>query len=448
MKKRRILAVASALAVAALAITGCSSNGGGKNSDGSVTLTFRTWDTNAQAAYEQSFADFTKANPNIKVKVDVVPWSDYFTKLRTDIAGNSAADLFWINSSNYLPYAKSGGLLDVSKIYGDKFDSAKGAWESAVVKQFTDGGTLYGIPQLSDGGIAVYYNADLLKKAGLTVDDISKLKWAPGVGASDNLVSTLQKLTLDKSGKNAADPGFDANNIAQYGYNAANDLQAIYLPFIGSNGGTFQDGENFTLTNPKTVEAFQYIVDLINKYHVAPSAADTNDNGDFSRDQFLQGKMALFQSGLYNLSNVSNSAKFEWGTVMLPAGPAGAITVTNGVAVAANAKSKNPDAVKKVMQWLGSAEGNAAIGSTGANLPGVTAAQQGYKDFWKAKNVNLDPFFDVLKIGKTIPAPFGTNFGAASTAYTPIFNEMFLGQQPVSSALKKADDAANAAVKG
>ncbi len=41
-------------------------------------------------------------------------------------------------------------------------------------------------------------------------------------------------------------------------------------------------------------------MDLINKEHVAPSAADTNDNGDFSRDQFLQGKIALFQSGAYN----------------------------------------------------------------------------------------------------------------------------------------------------
>ena len=63
---------------------------------------------------------------------------------------------------------------------------------------------------------------------------------------------------------------------------------------------------------PRANAAVGYLVDLINKEHVAPSAADTNDNGDFSRDQFLQGKIALFQSGSYNLANVAEGASFEW----------------------------------------------------------------------------------------------------------------------------------------
>ena len=45
---------------------------------------------------------------------------------------------------------------------------------------------------------------------------------------------------------------------------------------------------------------------LINADHVAPPASDTNDNGDFSRNQFLQGRMALFQSGTYNLAAVAD----------------------------------------------------------------------------------------------------------------------------------------------
>lgn len=118
---------------------------------------------------------------------------------------------------------------------------------------------------------------------------------------------------MDADGNNAADPDFDANNIEQYGYNASQDLQALILPFIGSNGGTYQEGDEFTYTDPKTEEAFQYLVDLINKYHVAPPAQDTNPNGDFARDAFLQGKIAVFQSGTYNLTNVAEGAEFDWG---------------------------------------------------------------------------------------------------------------------------------------
>lgn len=445
MKTARVLAATAALAVAAAGLTACSTSS--STSDQKVTLTFRTWDTNAAAAYQQSFAAFHKNNPDITVKIDVVPWATYFTKLRTDIAGNSADDLFWINNSSYTGYAENGDLVDIGKLYGSGAASAESGWAPGVVKQFTDSGKLWGIPQTSDGGTALYYNKDLLTAAGLTADDISALKWSTD-GSGDTLLSTAEKLTKDSSGKTADQAGFNSSNIVQYGYSASQDLQAIYLPFIGSNGGTYQKGNDFTFTNPKTVAAFQYLVDLINKYHVAPSAADTNSNGNFTLDQFTQGKEALFQSGLYNLSNVQSAVKFNWGVTMMPAGPAGAVSVTNGIAVVGNAHSKHLDATEKVLQWLGTEKGDSYIGTTGANLPGVLAAQQVYLDYWKAKSVDVTPFFDVIKDKPTIAAPVGANFNAAYTAYSPIFNQIFLGQVPVASGLQQAQTAANAAIAG
>ena len=35
-----------------------------------------------------------------------------------------------------------------------------------MVDQFTRNGTLWGVPQLTDAGIAVYFNADLLDAGG------------------------------------------------------------------------------------------------------------------------------------------------------------------------------------------------------------------------------------------------------------------------------------------
>jgi multiple sugar transport system substrate-binding protein len=444
MSRLRTLAAAAAvLAAAAALLTGCSS---GSSDAGATTLTFRTWDENAAKAYRQSFAALHKQDPDLTVKVDVVPWADYFTKLRTDLAGGSADDLFWINSASFGEYARNGALVDIDTALGSK---AKSAWASSVVEQFTQDGKLWGVPQTSDGGIAVYYNKDLLAKAGLTAADLAHLKWAPGAGASDTLLSTAQKLTKDASGKTADQAGFDAKNVVQWGYSAAQDLQAIYLPFIGSNGGSYQktDG-SFTLTDPKTEQAFQYIVDLINRYHVAPSAADTNSDGDFTLNQFQQGKIALFQSGLYNLSNVADNVKFDWGVAELPAGPAGAVSVTNGIVVAGNAKSPHQAAIAKALKWLGSKAGNGPVGSTGANLPAVTAAQQVYFDYWKNKGVDVTPFFDVIKNKPTIPAPVGDHFDDASTAYKPALDEVFLGRLSVEKGLAEAQAAANKAAKG
>ena len=438
-----ILAVAAVVAVGAVgagvAISGANRPGG----NASTTVTVRLWDEQVATAYEESFAAFEAKNPGIKVDVTVVPWADYWTKLRTDVAGKSADDVFWVNNSYYADYADNGNLLNIDDALGA---NAKAAWEPSVVDQFTRDGALWGVPQLSDAGIAVYYNKTLLADAGIDPSSLENLEWSLDP-ATDTFLPVLQKLTKDAAGVTADQPGFDAASVTQFGYNAGNDLQAIYLNYIGSNDGTYQDGDSFTFANPQTVEAFQYLVDLINRYHVAPSAADTNQNGDFSRDQFLQGKMALFQSGLYNLKNVADGASFDWGVASIPTGPAGRVSVTNGIVAAGNAATAHPDATTKVLEWLGSAEGNEYIGVSGAAVPGVVAAQPVYLTVWNHKGVDVQKFFDVLN-NPTIPAPQGANYGAATGASGPILEEIFAGRTPVEEGLQKAQDAANAALAG
>ena len=230
----------------------------------------------------------------------------------------------------------------------------------------------------------------------------------------------------------------------QWAYNAANDLQGIYLNYIGSAGGVFADGDRFAFDNPQAAEAFRYLVRLINVDRVAPPASDTNDNGDFSRNMFLQGRMALFQSGTYNLAAVAANASFRWGVALLPAGPVGRVSVTNGIAAAGNSASPHPAAVRDVLAWMGSADGNAYLGAGGAAVPAVLAAQRTYFDYWAAKGVDVASFFYVLR-GPRISAPGGAGFAAGFDALKPYFDEMFLGRLDVAQALAQAQTAANAA---
>lgn len=423
-----------------------NSGSGGGTSSGSAktTIGFRLWDDQVAKAYQKSFTEFTHQNPDIDVKINIVPWENYWNQLPVDVGSGSVDDIFWTNSTNFQQYADAGKITDVNTLLG----SAQGDWVKPVVDQYTYKGKLWGVPQIADANGTFVNDAAVADSDTQLLSKIGTLTWRPGAGSGDTLLPALQTFTVDANGKNAAQSGFNPDKIVHYGFNAAYDLQAIYFPFIGSNGGRWQaDGSNKFVfgSDPKTVEAFQYIVDLINKYHVAPSAADTNDNGNFSLDQFLQGKMTVFQSGTYNLANIAQGAKFGWSIARNPAGPAGSFGVASGVVAVASSATKNADAVKKLLTWLGSAAGNKFIGESGSALPAVITAQSSWVDYWKGKHVDVKAFVDAAS-GDTIPAPAGTGGTASTDAYDPILKEIFLGRTPVQSGLAQAESKANAAI--
>lgn len=412
------LLLAALVGVALLLVAGVWALGRTGAPGGKTVITVRLWDQQVAAAYRDSFAEFSRTHPGFEVRVNVVAYASYFDTLRTDVAGGGADDVFWINNAYFAEYADNSRLMAVQPSAG---------WDQSVVAQFTRTGTLWGVPQLTDAGIALYYNADLLAADGVDPAELNTLRWDPDP-ANDTLRPLLHRLTHGR----------------QWSYNAANDLQGIYLNYIGSAGGKFATGDRFAFDNPQAAEAFRYVVGLINTDRVAPPASDTNGNGDFCRNQFMSGRMAIFQSGTYNLAQIADQATFRWGLAMLPIGPAGRVSVTNGIAAAGNPASRHPEAVREVLAWLGSREGNEYVGRRGAAIPAVLAAQKVYFDYWSAKGVDVTPFFTVLD-GARIAAPGGAGFAAGYQAIKPYFDEMFLGRTPVAEVLAAAQRAANTA---
>lgn len=412
---------------------------------GKTIVTVRVWDDKVAEAYKSSFAAFHEENPDITVDVTVIPWSQYWTQLDDDVASGRADDIFWVNNSHLTDLVDSGALMDIDTVLGSR---AKNNWDRAVVSEFTRAGALWGVPQLSDAGIAVYYNKQLVAEAGIDPASLDALAWNPDP-ALDSFLPVVKSLTVDAAGRNGNDPAFDGSAVSRFGYNASNDLQAIVLPSIGSNGGSFHVDDVFTFAEPKAAEAIAYQVALINTHHVAPPATATNVDSDYSRDLFVDGKIALFQSGLYNLPYVFDGVGFEWGVAAMPAGPAGRVSVTNGIVAAGNAHTDSPEATAKVLTWLGSDEGNRFVGSTGAGVPAVVSAQQSFFDFWNAKNVDVARFFEVLaNDAPTISPPQLSNYSEVEAVYRPILNDVFAGKIEVGPGIQQAQDAANSAVAG
>jgi multiple sugar transport system substrate-binding protein len=287
------------------------------------------------------------------------------------------------------------------------------------------------------------YNADLLSAAGLSPEDLASLTWSLDAQA-DTFLPIAQRLTVDRNAVRGDEEGFDGTALAQYGYNSAWDQDAIIFNYVGSNGGSWRSEDAFEFAQPPAVEAIGYAVDLVTKHHVSPSAADTNEDASFSKDQFIQGNMALFETGLYNLKDITDGATFAWGVAPVPSGPAGALTVTNGIIAAGNANTKHKDATLKVLEWLGSPEGSAAIGRTGSAVPAVIEARQEYTDFWAAQGIDVSPFFSGETF--TLPVLKSTHGQEAEAEFTPIFKSIFLGDTEVEAGLIDAQDKANAAL--
>jgi len=405
-------------------------------------LSVRLWDPQVAEAYRVSLDEFERET-GIPVDVVVVPWASYWTQLRTDVAGRTVDDLYWMNSTSYRPYAESGSILPVA---ADQLADQSGGWSPAAIEQFTSAGQVWGVPQITDPGIALFYNADLLDVAGLDANDVSKISWNPSA-ADDSLRETARSLTLDDNGNHPRDPGFDADSTAQYGFGASNDLNAVLLQFLAGNGAAWQRGDSFVFADEPGVETIDYLVRLINVEHVAPPAADSNPpvGGDYVRDEFIKGRVALFPTGAYNLANVAEGAAFRWGVAPFPSGPAGSLSVTNSVVLASSATTDMPREQQLLAEWLGSAEGQRAIGISGSALPAAIDAQADYRAFWAEQRVDITAMLEILDNGH-VQAPQGARYGEASDALQPILNSVFTGTLEADRGIREAEAAANEAI--
>ncbi|MFP5017684.1 sugar ABC transporter substrate-binding protein, partial [Paenarthrobacter ureafaciens] len=74
---KKPLGVAAAAAALALTMSACGGSDSGSAANGEIN--YWLWDANQLPAYQQCADDFTKANPDIKVKITQRGWDDYWT---------------------------------------------------------------------------------------------------------------------------------------------------------------------------------------------------------------------------------------------------------------------------------------------------------------------------------------------------------------------------------
>lgn len=438
-----------AVIILSSALTAC---GGGSSSssggNGVVNLTYTLWDQNEEVGYKQSIAEFMKQHPNIHVTIEQVPWTEYWTKLSTQFAAGNAPDVFWDHLAYYPQFVQQGQLMDLTPLI--KQDNVNmSQYYPALIKEWTYNNSVYGLPKDWDT-IAILYNKQIFQKAGLSAP--TNMTWNATDGGTFRQLA--EKLTADQNGKHPGDSGFDPQHISQYGYVSENNAQEGYWNFIAMNGGSILDkpfGQNFQLNQPASVQALQFQVDLINKYHVSPSAAETNNHSGVAMQLFEGGRAAMVAAGSWEMNSVAKQIKDQWGVVELPAGPKGVISMFNGLTDAIYAKTAHPKEAWELEKWLASPESERMMGNGGYVWPAIQSEDQTFVQSWQKKGVDVTPFLKEAQ-GTTTLFPITLGYNEARTNIDNVFNQMYLGQIPVqqatNQAVQQANQAAQAAASG
>lgn len=193
MKRRRWITGITTLAVATLALTGCSGGSGGgadaMKAHGPITVWYSN---NAQELQwgKAMVASWNSAHPNEQIKGQEVPAGKTTEAVigAAITAGTTPCLVF-----NNLPAAtgqfqKQGGLVDLSKFPGaDKYITDRSG-DSAKQYKSSDG-DFYQMPWKSNP-VVIFYNKDLFAKAGLNPDSPKLSTYADFIATAKKLVSS------------------------------------------------------------------------------------------------------------------------------------------------------------------------------------------------------------------------------------------------------------------
>lgn len=448
--KKTVGAVAAAAAIA-LSLSACGGGSSASTTSGEAKgeITYWLWDANQLPAYQQCATDFTKANPDIKVKITQRGWDDYWTTLTNGFVAGTAPDVFTNHLAKYPEYASKKQLLALDEAVekdGLKLDIYN---EGLADLWVGEDGKRYGLPKDWDT-VAMFYNKKLVKDAGYTEEQLKNLDWNPQDGGSYE--KAIAHLTVDKKGKRGDEPGFDKNNVAVYGLGLENSGagtgQTQWSFLSATLGWTHADknpwGKEFKYDDPKLQETIAWWTGLVEKGYM-PKLETTV--GASVTDNFGAGKAAINTNGSWMIGQYMGYKGVETGIAPTPKGPDGKrASMFNGLADSIWAGTKNPAASAKWVEYLASSACQDVVASKAVVFPAIKSSSEKAAAAFKAKGIDVSGFTTHVADETTFLLPITDNAAKVEGIMKPAMDAVVSGKKPASS-LSEANEKVNSLFK-
>ncbi len=244
---------------------------------------------------------FQAQNPDIQVKMQLIPWSTYYNKLTLSLAYGGAPDVFIMQAARFPEFASYHTLAPLTQFYADA-QPPLGAKDFAPIpwRETFYQGTQYALP-LDTHPLGLYYNTALFQKAGIV--DTQGNALPPTTLAQ--FLADAKKLTRDTDGDGRPD---------QWGFVFTNQ-HTNWLTFAHQYGGDIlaPGGTRGAMASPAGIASTQLMVDFIYKYKIAP-----RPEGVDAWLAFRQGKAAMALEGIYMLSSLQEQPGLQFAGAPIP----------------------------------------------------------------------------------------------------------------------------------
>ncbi len=308
--------------------------------------------------FEEAIALFEQKNPDIKIKLLHAP-TPAAEKFRTLVAGGEVPDVSYVGVVELRELGPKGTFEPLNPyIARDKLDLKQ--YRSNSTNAALVDGKYYGLP-LGINPNALFYNVDLLKKAGIP---LPPRKWDDKSWTWERFLDIAQRLTKDG--------GTPTQSL--WGWLEWGDW-GDQIALVAAGGKWFDSPIKATkcvCDSPEGARGLQFVQDLIYRYRVHPTPADKAAFGGVDK-AFAIGQVAL-TNGDWKMATtlVEPIRDFQWAAAPYPIGPSGKpITTVKYNAAGMSAVTKYKDQAWKFQRWLTWDKEGVQLHTKGANMAAV-----------------------------------------------------------------------------
>ena len=335
--------------------------GGGRSSSERAQLTFSIWgDAGEEAVTQQAVDVFNNMQDRSHVTVRAIPWEAYIETLNVNAAAGQLPDMGMMMESGVLSFADRGLLADLSGMYAP---GQPRPIDNVAFKNAQGNVVAYSVANVM---LVMYYNQDMFRAAGITAPKRMSDSWS-----WDQFLDAARRLTRDSAGRNPGQPGFDRNNIVQYGAMIENLTWQLEVWTVSNGGGFFSpDGREVWIDRPESIEAIQRIADLHLVHNVAPFSPGNTDDG--VQRSLLTGTVAMTTNGTWNIGTAlrepRDAGRLNYGVSVLPHMGTRLTMNTGGPVVVFNQTRHQTEAMEFV-RWYSNPDNNYGLIEAGIWMP-------------------------------------------------------------------------------
>lgn len=381
-----------------------------------VTLNFIWYESRFVDTMNGYIADFQKANPNIKINMEILPSAAYWEKLPVQISSGTAPDVFFLVSGQVQNYGAMDACLDLNKFVA-KDEVAKYRAGQIVLSTYKD--KLVTLP-FTATVLTLFVNEGLFGKSGIQIPTTPK-----DAMSRDDFFAALKKLK-------------DDNKLVEGMFNGGRDFW--WLPWFYGNGASLLNDklDAPAFNSPAAEEVFNLLSKATKDKLIGTPPSSTATTQEVTQ-LFGQGRQAVYSGGHWDVGSIETAVngQFKFRAMTFPKMKSGGLAL-GGDYLAAYAKTKYPEQAAKFIQFLTSKDVTSNYASKHYYLPprsDATPTYSKYADIMQLVQAQAAEMSSpVLTLHRGLP-----KYGDINTIFSAEYQLVMLGQKDAKAALTAID---------